>query len=895
MIQSPSDADTAAAGSTPNWKLQVEDKGQHVSNGTSAEIRRPRVEGKFLFVGNEKFWVKGTTYGAFPPNSRGDQFPEPEEVALDFGLMQYCGINSILTYTVPPVSLLDQAQEHGIRVIVAIPWMEYVCFLENRRTRRDVRREVKEAVASCQRHPAVLMFCVGKEIPPPIVRWHGAKKIENFLRELYETAKEEDPDSLVTYTNFPTTEYLELPFVDVFTFNVYLHQSAEMCAYLSRLQHRAGELPFVLTELGICSFRHGRDGQAKFLDWQIEEAFDHGLAGAVVFGWTDPFFQDNLSITEWGFGLVDADRRPKPSYWAVKDRFSTPTPFSPQRKWPRVTVVVAAYNAARTLDCCLDALTRLRYPDYEVIVVNDGSTDDTEAVMRRYPQFRGITTPNQGVSAARNEGLRAATGEIIAYIDSDADADPDWLSYLATTYLKSDVVGVGGPNLVPADDNWVAQCVYRSPGGPTQVMLDDQSAEHIPGCNMSFRKSALEEVGGFDPIFRTAADDVDICWRLLDRGYRIGFSPSAVVWHHRRPSVKAYWHQQVGYGVSESILERKFPNKFNPWGHTFWAGRIYGPYPTFRLLGRPVVYHGLWGSAGFQPMYEPGGGGVLSFLPRAMEWHVALAALLVLGFFFPWAFLLVALGLLYTAGYCIACAAKAKLDVPEMSDGRGWFRRLRWRAMITVLHFLEPLARDWGRLKGGLTPWRNLSGSATAHQVSPWWQRLQPFRRVAEWTTHGNMFLDKYPFLERLTGKLGAAGCAVGWNPNYENWELKIRRGALAEAKLRMVIEHHGGPRRLARISTVIHPPKSVFWVQGLLAVLCGILHGIRLPAPATLLAGSFLLLWMAVVIHAGRLEGIINSGAAEVADELQGRASPELEGEELEIARSAMEQVLAD
>ena len=90
------------------------------------------------------------------------------------------------------------------------------------------------------------MFCVGKEIPPPIVRWYGAKKIEIFLRTLYETTKEEDPESLVTYTNFPTTEYLELPFVDVFTFNVYLHQRAEMCAYLSRLQHRAGELPFVL-------------------------------------------------------------------------------------------------------------------------------------------------------------------------------------------------------------------------------------------------------------------------------------------------------------------------------------------------------------------------------------------------------------------------------------------------------------------------------------------------------------------------------------------------------------------------------------------------------------------------------------------------------------------------
>ena len=258
---------------------------------------RPRVEGKFLFVGHEKFFAKGTTYGAFPPNSQGAQFPELDQVEVDFSLMKDAGINCILTYTVPSISLLDRALEHGIRVIVNIPWMAYTCFLQDRRTQQTIRREVRQAVASCRRHPALLMYCVGKEIPPGIVRWHGAKKTEGFLRELCATVKDEDAEGLVTYTNYPTTEYLELPFIDVFTFNVYLHQRAEMCNYLARLQHLAGELPFVLTELGMCSLRHGRDGQAEFLDWQIQEAFDHGLAGAVVFGWTDPFFQDNQLIT----------------------------------------------------------------------------------------------------------------------------------------------------------------------------------------------------------------------------------------------------------------------------------------------------------------------------------------------------------------------------------------------------------------------------------------------------------------------------------------------------------------------------------------------------------------------------------------------------------------------
>jgi GT2 family glycosyltransferase len=832
---------------------------------------RPRAKGKFLFLGDEKFYVRGVTYGAFPLNSNGYQFPEPASVEMDLALMQAAGINTILTYTVPPLSLLDQAQEFGIRVIVVVPWMEYICFLEESGTRREIMRRVKEAVASCRRHPAVLMYCCGKEIPPPIVRWHGRKKVETFLRDLYHVAKDEDPDSLVTYTNFPTTEYLELPFVDVYTFNVYLHSRHEFCAYLSRLQHLAGELPLVLTEFGLCSLRHGRDGQASFLDWQTEEIFDHGLAGAVIFGWTDPFFQDNCLVQDWGFGLVDADRRPKPSYHVVQRRFSTSVPFPPDRHWPTVSVVVAAHNAARTLEDCLDSLLKLRYPNYEVIVVNDGSRDATQAIIERFP-FRSITTANQGVSAARNEGLRAARGEIVAYIDSDAKADPDWLHYLATTFLESPVAGVGGPNLVPSEDNWIAKCVYRSPGGPTQVMLDDQLAEHIPGCNMSFRKSALEEAGGFDPIFTAAADDVDMCWRLLDKGHQIGFNPSAVVWHHRRASVRGYWRQQFGYGVSESILERKFPNKFNTWGHAFWAGRIYAPYPVFRLLGRPVIYYGLWGSAGFQSMSEPGGGGLLNFLPRAMEWHLVLVTLLALGVVFPWAFLLVGVGLLYTCGYCVACAAKANLDVLETTDGPAtWSRRLRWRAMIAWLHFLEPLARDWGRLKGGLTPWRSfLSSSSSVRRASRWWQRLQPFRRLVRWSCSGNMALEKYSFLDRLTKTLGSCGCAVGWNPKHEDWDLKIRRGALTEADIRVVIEHHGGPKRLARLSAVIQPTKALSWTLAAVGALATVLGGSGLLSAAACLSVSFAVLWIVMVVHADHAESVILAMAAEVAEEVQ-------------------------
>lgn len=828
---------------------------------------RPHAAGKFLYVGTEKFFVRGTAYGAFPPNSRGEQFPDPADIQRDFGLMQEAGINAILTYTLPPMSVLDQAHEYGIRVIATIPWMEHVCFLEDRSGRAAIRRQVRDAVASCRCHPAVMLYCVGKEIPPPIVRWYGKKKVERCLRDLYHVAKDEDPDSLVTYTNFPTTEYLDLSFADVFTFNVYLHRREEFCRYLSRLQHLAGELPLVLTEFGICSFRHGRDGQADFLGWQLEEIFDHGLAGAVWFGWTDPFFQDGTRVTEWGFGLVDAERRPKPSYDALRRRFTAGVPFPSRRQWPRVSVVVAAHNAAATLDGCLESLQRLRYPHYDVTVVNDGSTDETGRIAARYP-FRTITTPRRGVSAARNEGLRAATGEIIAYVDADAEADPDWLSYLAAAYAESGVSAVGGPNPVPPEDDWVAKCVYRSPGGPTQVMLDDRHAEHIPGCNMSFTKHALESIGGFDPIFTKAGDDVDICWRLLDRGHRIGFHPSAVVWHHRRASVRGYWRQQVGYGEAEAPLERRHPHKFNSWGHTHWRGRIYAPYPFFQLFARPRIYHGLWGSAGFQSLYDPGGQSLATFLPRAMEWHVLLLALAVVGVVLPWVFVLVGIGVAYTLWYAVATAAAAKLDNPPVRAGLRY--RVARRAMIAYLHLLEPVARDWGRFKGRLTPWRTTRREAAPTPRSGWrWQHIQPFRRDFQALYRGGMGLETYAFLDGLHRRLAVRGCAVGWNPDSEAWDVRVRRGVLGEAYLKLVVEHHGGPRRLARMSVLIRPVLTVYWAQAAIAgamVAAAALD--RLPV-VFVFAVFFFGLWIGPVAEANRLEAAIEAAAGEVSLEL--------------------------
>src|SRR5437879_11737850 len=186
---------------------------------------------------------------------------------------------------------------------------------------------------------------------------------------------------------------------------------------------------------------------------------------------------------------------------------------------------------------------------------------------------------------------------------------------------ESDFVGMGGPNLLPADDSLVAAAVMVSPGGPAHVMLTDRQAEHIPGCNMAFYKWALASIGGFDPIFRQAGDDVDVCWRLQQAGHKIGFSPAAFVWHYRRSTIGAYLKQQHGYGEAEALLGRKHPEYFNSVGSSLWRGRIYTSSKFGVLVRRPISYRGRFGSAGFQALYASRPALTL-MLCTSLEYHV---------------------------------------------------------------------------------------------------------------------------------------------------------------------------------------------------------------------------------------------------------------------------------
>jgi O-antigen biosynthesis protein len=792
---------------------------------------RPSARGKFIFLGDTKLYVRGVTYGTFARGAEGDLYPSPEVVRADLARMAKNGINAIRTYTRPPRWLLDVALEQRIWVMAGTAWEQHVDFLADRARARSIERRVRADVEACAGHPAVLCHAIANEIPARVVRWIGRRRVERFIERLERAARSEDPGGLVTYVNYPTTEYLQTPGSDLACFNVYLESPDRYEAYLARLQNLAGDKPLVMTELGLDSRAHGKQRQAETLAWQVRGAFSAGCAGTFVFSWTDEWHVSYLSETgrsngsaemlDWDFGLTDRDRRPKPALSSVRAAY-TQAPFASARRWPRVTVVVCTFNGGRTLDRCLAGVERLDYPDMEAIVVDDGSTDDSAAIAERHG-CRLISTPNRGLASARNTGMRAASGEIVAYLDDDAVPDRDWLRYLVATIEEHGFAGAGGPNLPPTAGDIVARCVGESPGGPMHVLLSDREAEHLPGCNMAFRKASLERIGGFDPQFRVAGDDVDICWRLRNDEGRLGFSPAAVVWHEPRGSVRTFLRQQRGYGAAEALLERKWPNHYGPRGHARWRGRLYGR-GLRSGLGRDRIYFGTWGSQPFQALYGPAPGR-LAGLGSLPEWYLAVAAFFATALAgLWWAPLEAALPLLAAAllAWLVPAALSAR-RARFMHERLPRARKLGMWSLTTLLYLAQPLARLRGRMR--TPPWRPANAPAPV---------LPRRRSTSVWSERWRAADERLAAIEQVARREGAAVFAGG---SWDHWDLHLRGGLVGAARLRMGVEEHGGGRQLVRIE--VTPYVSV--------PVAGIVSAVVVAAVAATLVGA----WQSAIVLA--------------------------------------------
>lgn len=753
---------------------------------TDCPSARIRVAGKFFRCNGEKFFVKGFSYGPFPGNSDGEPLPEHRQARDDFERIRRLGGNAIRLYYPPPLWLLDAAQAHDLRVFVDVPWEKHRCFFEDWGAQQRARQRVRETARSIGEHPAVLGISVANEIPVDIIRFYGRQRVARFIEELLDVAKQEAPECLTTYVNFPTTEFFEPSAVDFYCFNVYVHDERKLGAYLDRLQHIAGNKPLILGEYGIDTIREGDVEQAAMLSRHVRQVFRHGLAGSFIFAYTDEWFTGGHLIEDWAFGVTQRDRTEKVSAKALQKVWANvPPPGSGDD--PKVSVVVCSYNGAATLRECLDSLMRVDYPDYEVILVDDGSTDDTCDIARDYPSVIYHRQKNHGLSVARNVGARLAQGEIVAYTDSDCVVDEHWLRYLVDAMQDQRVEAIGGPNITPESDGWIAKCIAASPGNPSHVMLDDRHAEHVPGCNMAYRRDTLLGLGGFDPQFRQAGDDVDMCWRLLDADLPIGYAPGAMVWHHRRATVGAYARQQKGYGRSEAMVHFKHPQRCGSLGRSRWSGIIYGDGAIGLPLLPDMIYHGRFGTGLFQTIYRHNSYGLWA-IAMSLEWHVSACFLLLLAFLFA---PLVSVSLCMWS-VTVALALRSAWHAP-LPKGHPWWCRL----LVACLYVLQPILRGWHRMTYLLSNKRLPGMQVSEASIALTGKRISATERDLYFQS--DEALGRELLLEVLVNEAKRAGWHGDFDNAWSDWDIKLVGDRWHDITIRTATEELGWPRRFTR------------------------------------------------------------------------------------------------
>ncbi|MBV8357180.1 MAG: glycosyltransferase, partial [Deltaproteobacteria bacterium] len=341
---------------------------------------RLSAQGKYIYQNGQKFFARGVSYGPFAPNSRGEPYPEPDRVAADFAIMSELGANLVRTYLTPPPWMFDLAAKYELRLMAGFYWPQHLAFLDSPEMVRDIRTTVRREITVLRQFKEVIFaYSIGNEIRSDVVRWHGPRAVSRFLAELYDIGKQLDPAGLFTYSNYPSAEYLDLSFLDVISFNVYLHREADFRRYLTHLMAITGERPLVLSETGIDTIREGDQHQAGLLEWQSRAALELGLSGLVIFAFTDEWFTGGNEITDWAFGITTRGRAPKPSFAAISRIFRGPLPPT-LTEVPSASVIVPAYDAAPTIARCIESLKRLNYPDYEIMLVDDGSADSTAAI-----------------------------------------------------------------------------------------------------------------------------------------------------------------------------------------------------------------------------------------------------------------------------------------------------------------------------------------------------------------------------------------------------------------------------------------------------------------------------------------------------------------------------------
>jgi DNA-binding beta-propeller fold protein YncE len=384
---------------------------------------------------------------------------------------------------------------------------------------------------------------------------------------------------------------------------------------------------------------------------------------------------------------------------------------------------------------------------------------------------------------------------------------------------------------------------------------------------MAFKREALLAIGGFNDVYLRAGDDVDVCWRLQARGWKIGFASAALVWHHHRASVKAYWRQQVGYGEGETWLMAHHPEKFLD-GRMLWRGRIYSPLPFVRSLWGTRINAGVWGTAAFPSVYRkdvhP-----FAFLPHSIRWQafsfVSAAAGLAVTTTgrHRWAaaLLLVAgvIGIAVTVAKNIAYALRS--DVDSLPGPRLWYRAALSPPSV-ALPTSGPQTSRGPRPSMG-EAWRALLLLSGTVIEDRYWSE--------SWTSTDRVLSQLTDWL-RQSRAVHTIEIDDGWS---DDRDVSVFVGRWAWLDIRALVEEHSAGKTLLRVSTHLRPTSfGVVSALGIAAVLLlGALAGrfaLRWPLGGAISAGLTLALIAFTIWRAAQSTAIVRRAVDRVASGLR-------------------------